>query len=150
MLTVKIAGKWSGKVNILRACPRHTVFSVSQKSPKVSSLTTPMALPAPTQLSYFNPTNFNLNSEFHSLRFKIEIAETQKSNRRARVKGTIFDRNRERKERGRVQFSRVWRVGFGIDPEEGGSSVSSGFVVRAVQSMIQYSILTNPLFLKLL
>ncbi|WVZ23667.1 hypothetical protein V8G54_002211 [Vigna mungo] len=89
-----------------------------------------MALPAPTQLSYFHPTNFNLNSEFHSLGFKIEIAETkkpQKSIRRARVKGIIFDRNRERKERGRVQFSRVWRVGFGIDPEEGGASVPSDF-----------------------
>lgn len=88
VLTVKIAGKWSGKVNILRACPRHYVFSVSQKSPKISSLTTPMALPAPTQLPYFTPTNFNLNSQFHSLRFKIEIAERKKPpkpNRSGRV-----------------------------------------------------------------
>jgi len=52
-----------------------------------------MALPALTQLSYFNPTNFNLNSDFHNLGFKIEIAETkkaQKSNLGKEWKGRIL------------------------------------------------------------
>ena len=52
-LTVKITSKGSRKVDIFRACPRHyegQTFSVSQKPPKNSPETTPMALATQIEL----------------------------------------------------------------------------------------------------
>lgn len=137
-LTVKITGKWSRKVNIFRACPRHCAFTVSQKPPKS------LVLPAPIQLlSHFTPQS--LQCQFGIPKPQVsdrsrgkeetpEIESQHKSVKEAFFEGKIWE-----KEKGvsLISYSRVWRLRLGIDPA---ASAIRGLCCKVrVWAWVQYS-----------